>query len=120
MNCRDCGVALDTAGMSVRSHLRHWCRSCLAAKRKRENVSGWEHYRWRGGRSVKSGQRYIRVWVAPGVRRLEHTEVWERHHGAIPDGWQVHHIDGDHANNAIENLALLTNVEHQRWHKRQR
>jgi hypothetical protein len=45
--------------------------------------------------------------------------VWERHHGTVPEGWQIHHIDGDHANNAIDNLTLLTNSDHQRLHKRQ-
>lgn len=44
--------------------------------------------------------------------------VWSRANGRpVPRGHQVHHIDGDTNNNSIENLELLTALEHQRLHR---
>lgn len=37
--------------------------------------------------------------------RFEHVERWEAHHGrAVPDGYQIHHLDGDKLNNDPANL----------------
>lgn len=46
-----------------------------------------------------------------GVEYL-HRDVWAHHHGAIPDGHHVHHVDGDPSNNAIENLECISPAEH--------
>jgi hypothetical protein len=45
-----------------------------------------------------------------------HRIVWAHHNGPIPRGWQVHHVDHDPANNAIENLALHDGGEHAVYH----
>lgn len=45
-----------------------------------------------------------------------HRYVWERHHGGIPSGFHVHHIDGDKANNEISNLEVLSASEHSTHH----
>lgn len=50
------------------------------------------------------------------IRKRLHRYVWEREVGAIPKGCQIHHIDGNKANNDITNLAILTNAGHQRLH----
>lgn len=44
-------------------------------------------------------------------RRL-HRTVWEYHNGEIPQGYHVHHIDGDRSNNDISNLTLMQGSEH--------
>lgn len=49
-----------------------------------------------------------------GVRL--HRVVWEAHNGPIPDGWHVHHRDGDRAENGIANLQLLRAADHSRHH----
>lgn len=51
-----------------------------------------------------------------GRQRLIHNWVWEQHHGPIPEGFQVHHRNGDREDNRIENLALVTPTEHKRIH----
>lgn len=51
-----------------------------------------------------------------GMLRFEHSIVWERHNGKIPLGMQVHHKDFNKVNNSIENLQLVTPLEHKRIH----
>ena len=47
---------------------------------------------------------------------MEHDVVWERHHGPIPAGFVVHHINHDKLDNRIENLELMDAVTHKRHH----
>lgn len=51
-----------------------------------------------------------------GKNRMEHVVVWESHFGKIPEGYQIHHKDGNKLNNDIENLQLVTPLEHKRIH----
>lgn len=41
-------------------------------------------------------------------RDLVHRVIWFMHHGIIPDGMEIDHIDRDKLNNSIENLRLVT------------
>lgn len=43
---------------------------------------------------------------------MEHRLVWEQAHGPIPDGWVVHHLNGDKADNRIENLFAVSQEGH--------
>lgn len=45
-----------------------------------------------------------------------HRMVWEYNNGPIPEGYEVHHVDGDKSHNDIENLQLLPGGEHTRLH----
>lgn len=45
-----------------------------------------------------------------------HRTVWEYYRGDIPQGYHVHHIDGDKSNNQIDNLALMLGSEHLKTH----
>jgi len=45
-----------------------------------------------------------------------HRWVWMNLKGEIPNGLDVHHIDGNKDNNKIDNLQLITRSEHQRKH----
>lgn len=59
--------------------------------------------------------RYNYVYVN-GKRVLEHVAVWEQAHGKKPKGCDIHHIDGNGKNNALENLVCLTKSEHKTLH----
>ena len=75
---------------------------------------------------VFNGRRYNRYpesknpahrkYFARAGRRL-HRDVWEFHNGPIPEGYHVHHIDGDTTNNDISNLCCLPAGEHRRLHR---
>ena len=60
---------------------------------------------------------YVRYRTDSNKRlRMEHDLVWEEHYGEIPQGMQIHHKDFDKTNNNIENLQLVTPLEHKRLH----
>jgi hypothetical protein len=49
-----------------------------------------------------------------------HRAVWEFHNGAIPDGYDIHHIDDDRKNNDISNLECVQHGTHTRRHELER
>lgn len=59
---------------------------------------------------------YIRT-RRDGRTLMEHVRVWESYFGKVPEGMQIHHIDGNKQNNDINNLQLVTPLEHKRIHE---
>ena len=49
--------------------------------------------------------------------KMLHNIIWEEHNGIIPDGFFIHHKNGDKKDNRIENLELTTRAEHCKLHK---
>jgi len=45
-----------------------------------------------------------------------HRYIWEQVHGPIPEGFCIHHINGDKKDNHLGNLALVTYAEHNQIH----
>ena len=41
-----------------------------------------------------------------------YRRIYEQHHGSIPKGYHIHHIDGNHSNNDPSNLVAVTAKEH--------
>ena len=69
---------------------------------------------------IHNGIQYRRDpkgYLRDSKNRQLHRVIWEEHHGPIPDGHLIHHVDGDPGNNAVSNLQKLkTNKEHMARH----
>lgn len=50
---------------------------------------------------------------------MSYRKIWEEAFGEIPESYEIHHIDGDRSNNAIENLLCVSVEEHYRIHLEQ-
>ena len=48
--------------------------------------------------------------------RGNYRKVYEDNYGPIPEGYQIHHIDGNHENDEPSNLMAVTPEEHARLH----
>ena len=48
--------------------------------------------------------------------KRSYRNVWENRFGKIPEGYVIHHIDGDRKNNNINNLLMIPNELHGKYH----
>lgn len=55
-----------------------------------------------------------------GIEAYYHRELWRRANGPIPDNCHIHHDDGNHDNNALDNLVCMDKTEHLQYHAEQR
>lgn len=86
---------------------------------RRETVTfnGREYARYPDSRS-KSARRYFYSRGGKWADQTAlHRDVWEDANGPIPDGWHVHHIDGDTGNNDLANLVALPPSDHALEHE---
>ena len=69
----------------------------------------------------KDGRQFVRLADTTNGRLQTlklHQAVWMYHNEQpIPEGCEIHHIDGDFTNNDISNLQLLTAKEHKELHE---
>lgn len=67
------------------------------------------------GRTYKQRPgEYMTVNMGDGVYDRAHRVVWILHHGPIPEGYEVDHINGLRHDNRIENLRLASGAENMR------
>lgn len=65
-----------------------------------------------------NGVRYYlcgKYFQKNGVRL--HRKVWEDHHGKVPKGYHVHHVNSNRADNNLSNLELLSGHDHLSLHQ---
>ena len=51
------------------------------------------------------------------MNKVSYIKVWKDNHGAIPKGYHIHHIDGNHENNSIDNLICVSREMHAAFHQ---
>lgn len=74
-------------------------------------MKGAGHPRWKGGKYDHAG--YIRISAGSDRGKYEHRVVMEQVLGKpIPEGFDVHHVDGNPKNNALRNLLLVESNLH--------
>jgi hypothetical protein len=61
----------------------------------------------------RKGYRYFKQ---EGKKINVHKRVAEKRYSTIPEGFVIHHIDGDKDNNRKNNLILLHKKDHYRVH----
>lgn len=73
-----------------------------------ERINATQH----GRHLVKCPPGYPGKWYG-GLYTYEYRAVWWLHYGELPPkGWHIHHINGDHSDNRIENLEAIPASEH--------
>ena len=106
--CLNCGKEFK----SYRVRGRKFCSSKCASNYN----AGDKHYHWKGG-VIKHGT-HVRRRVDKGIYIGEHRIVMEEHIGRkIKPEELVHHINGNGADNRIENHQIVSRAEHERIHK---
>lgn len=116
--CKSCGnrrkALLQWESKSSLAKLSDSLReSWKSRKRSFDDIS--EDTRWR---YKTDGRAYTFYWER-GKRKwiYRHQWVWIKHHGAIPRGHQVHHIDFNRTNDALSNLECIPRSEHLKIHQ---
>lgn len=85
---------------------------------KTEDIE-WNGFRWRrypDSPHISARNYYQSRKYSKGKSTQLHRAMWEFHHGPIPDGHQIHHINHNPLDNRIENLSCMTVTEHRRLH----
>jgi len=65
--------------------------------------------------------RNVRRWFDKDKRqrgRMEARVIWEKYNGTIPEGFHIHHKDGNVKNDSIENLEMLSARDHFLLHRK--
>lgn len=91
---------------TVRRHLRKAGVEIRPRHRQPRPRFDYPPIDWNGSRYTWSDKGYYRRTQKP--RSYLHYDIWELHHGPVPDGFYVCHLDGDPRNNDLENLVIMT------------
>lgn len=78
--------------------------------KKGQSHHGETHVSWKGG-VQKPKNDCIHLWGSDRKRKRRPKAIYEKHHGKVPDGYVIFHIDGDKYNDSPENLEAISRVE---------
>lgn len=87
-----------------------------AAKAKRSSFEDLGTLKWQ---ARSDGRHYNWYWPEGADEKAtiyRYQWVWIMANGPIPEGYVIHHIDGDLTNDALDNLELMQRNEHARLH----
>ena len=75
-------------------------------------------------KATRVGNGYLKysLWYeGKSFQSPAHRIVYEAFNGPIPEGMEIHHIDGDKQNNHISNLQMVSreeNLNYREWQKK--
>jgi hypothetical protein len=106
---RDRIVALYQSGLSTRQ-----------IAKETDYSSTYIHKLCRGFTRSKSEAAKLRQPIQPSehwrTARQQARRIWSETNGYIPEGYIIHHVDGDYTNNHTTNLRCMSEIEHLRLH----
>jgi hypothetical protein len=102
----DCG--------NIKYHLFHDLSSrkvkscgCYGKETARNRMLGDNNFGWKGGNGFKNSRGYIEIKHGLNRGKLQHRVVYEEYYNVkLQPSQSIHHINGDRADNRIENLEL--------------
>lgn len=108
-NCKSCGTVVVRAPSAISKSGNVYCRVCKKPK-------GEDHGKWAEGQYInKDGYRMI---LKNGSYQREHRVVWQEVNKAcLLSTGTIHHVDYEKLNNSPDNLLLLSDEEHGRFHR---
>ena len=111
--CEICGNVFSVNPVEVKRGGGKYCsRACFFESRRR--LAKHPARRTNNGYVVVYAPEHPRAGKDGYI--LEHILVWENANGPVPDGFEIHHVDGNKTNNALENLTILPKAEHSSLH----
>ena len=110
-HCLQCGRDFYTRPSHVnRGNGQYCCRECYEKSRNPN---------WPQRKLHSAGYKYI-VHPETGARIYEHRYIMEAHLGRVLNRYEmVHHINGNVADNRIDNLMVVNHSEHADIHRPQ-
>lgn len=124
--CESCGESKLVDFYVNKRRKTNFCKKCTSKELfsgvSRPDMSKEKSARWKGGRYISSDGYQVEIvhgeYHPSGRQKYikEHIRIMESHIGRKIEtqrgnmGEQIHHIDGDKLNNAIENLLLCSDT----------
>lgn len=84
---------------------------CLVYDETSPTCFRWAVNKGRGRKGCVAGTKHNQGYFSLSIdkeRYLAHRLVWMIHHGEIPKGFEIDHIDRDRSNTKISNLRMVT------------
>ena len=101
-NCKFCDKQIRTMKSRESKFCGHSCAMKFRFKHIHQN-------------NPRMKEEYL-VVTKKGKAKLLHRMIYEKEIGQIPQGFVVHHVNGDKLDNRPENLVAMSNSEHSKHH----